>query len=54
MYGVLFDSDAFQREVLDDAERLLEEVADTCTTTEVSSRAEQGAPAAVLERVVEG
>lgn len=53
MYGVPFDSDAFQREVLDDAERLLEEVADTCTTTEVSRRAEQGAPAAALERVVE-
>ena len=54
MYGVLFDSKAFQREVLDDAHRLLEEVARTCKTTEVSWRAEQGpdAPAKALERVV--
>lgn len=54
MYGVLFDSKAFQREVLDDAQRLLEEVARTCKTTEVSWRAEQGpdAPAKALERVV--
>ena len=54
MYGVLFDSEAFQREVLDDAQRLLEEVARTCKTTEVSRRAEQGpdAPAKALERVV--
>ena len=54
MYGVLFDSEAFQREVLDDAQRLLEEVSRTCKTTEVSRRAEQGpdAPAKALERVV--
>ena len=54
MYGVPFDSEAFQREVLDDAQRLLEEVARTCKTTEISSRAEQGpeAPAKALERVV--
>ena len=42
MYGPLFDSKALQREALDDAQRLLEEVARTCKATEVSSRAEQG------------
>ena len=54
MYGLLFDSKALQREALDDAQRLLEEVARTCKTTEVSSRAEQvpDAPAKALERVV--
>ena len=54
MYGVLFDGEAFQREVLDDAQRLLEEVARACKTTGVSSRAEQvpDAPAKALEQVV--
>ena len=53
MYGVPFDSDAFQREAQDDAQRLLEEVAGSCKTTVVSRRTEQGAPAEALERVVE-
>jgi nucleotide-binding universal stress UspA family protein len=53
MYGVPFDSDAFQREALDDARRLLEDVARTCRTPAISRRAELGLPAAVLERVLE-
>ena len=53
MYGVPFDGEVFQREALEDAERLLEEVAQVCKTTAVSRRAEQGEPAKALERVVE-
>ena len=52
IYGVPFDSDAFQREARDDAERLLEEVARTCGTEEVSRRAEPGTPAEALARIL--
>jgi nucleotide-binding universal stress UspA family protein len=53
MYGVPFDNDAFQREAMEDARKLLEEVASTCTAAEVSQRAELGAPIEVLVRVLE-
>ena len=53
LYGVPFDNDAFQREALDDAERLLDDVARTCMTTEVSKRAQQGAPVEALLRVLQ-
>ena len=53
MYGVPFDNDAFQREALEDAERLLEDVARTCRTPDVSRRAQQGAPVEALMRVLQ-
>ena len=53
MYGVPFDSDAFQREVMEDARRLLEDVARECGFDEGSRRAELGAPVEVLVRVLE-
>jgi len=53
MYGVPFDSDAFQREALEDARRLLEDVAGTCTVEQVSQRAELGSAIEVLVRVLE-
>jgi nucleotide-binding universal stress UspA family protein len=53
LYGVPFDSDAFQREALEEARRLLEDVAAGCEVAGVSRRAELGAPADVLARVVE-
>jgi nucleotide-binding universal stress UspA family protein len=52
MYGVPFDSDAFQRESMEDAQRLLDDVARTCKA-EVSPRAELGSPIEVLTRAVE-
>jgi nucleotide-binding universal stress UspA family protein len=52
MYGVPFDSDAFQREVLEDGRRLLEDVASTCRAAEVSQRAELGSPIEVLMRTL--
>jgi nucleotide-binding universal stress UspA family protein len=53
LYGVPFDNDAFQREVLDDARRLLDDVARRCTVAHVSQRAELGSPPEVLVRVLE-
>ena len=54
LYGVPFDNDAFQREVLDDARRLLEDVARSCkAAAHVSQRAELGSPTEVLARVLE-
>ena len=53
MYGVPFDNDAFQREVLEDARPLLEDVASTCTAADVSQRAELGSPVEVLVRALE-
>jgi nucleotide-binding universal stress UspA family protein len=53
LYGVPFDNDAFQREVLDDAGRLLEDVARGCAVAHVSRRAELGSPPGVLVRVLE-
>jgi nucleotide-binding universal stress UspA family protein len=53
MYGVPFDSDAFQREALADARRLVEEVAATCDVDDVVQRAEFGSPTDVLARVLE-
>lgn len=52
MYGVPFDSDAFQRQALEDARRLLGEVAAACES-DVSERAELGSPTEVLMRVLE-
>jgi nucleotide-binding universal stress UspA family protein len=52
MYGVPFDNDAFQREVLQDATRLLEDVANRCNAREVAQRAELGSPIEVLVRVL--
>jgi nucleotide-binding universal stress UspA family protein len=53
MYGVPFDSDTFQREALEDARRLLEDVASGCTVEQVSQRAELGSAIEVLVRVLE-
>ncbi len=53
LYGVPFDNDAFQRQALDDARRLLEDVARTCTAADVSQCAELGSPTDVLVRVME-
>jgi nucleotide-binding universal stress UspA family protein len=53
LYGVPFDNDAFQREVMDDAKRLLDDVARGCTVAHVSHRVELGSPADVLARVLE-
>ena len=53
MFGVPFDSDAFKREALEEAERLLEDVARSCETEGVSRRAEVGPPATALVRVLE-
>ena len=53
MYGVPFDNDAFQRQAMDDARRLLDDVAAACAVEDVSSRAELGSPIEVLPRVLE-
>jgi nucleotide-binding universal stress UspA family protein len=53
MYGVPFDNDAFQREAMEHARRLLEEVAEACSSERVSQRAEFGSPVKVLVRVIE-
>ena len=53
MYGVPFDNDAFQREAMDDARRLLEDAARACSSGEISQRAEFGSPIEVLPRVIE-
>ncbi len=53
MYGVPFDNDAFQREVMENARRLLEDVAGTCGSEAVSQRAEFGSATDVLTRVIE-
>ena len=53
MYGVPFDSDAFQREAFEGARRLLEQVAGTCSAQEVSQRARLGSPIEVLTRALE-
>jgi nucleotide-binding universal stress UspA family protein len=53
MYGVPFDSDAFQREALAGARRLLEDVARECDVADSSRRAELGSPVEVLVRVLE-
>ena len=53
MFGVPFDSEAFRREAQEGSERLLEDVARSCGTEGVSRRAEPGAPAEVLVRVLE-
>jgi nucleotide-binding universal stress UspA family protein len=53
MYGVPFDNDAFQREVMEHATQLLEDVARGCTSPEVSQRAEFGPAVEVLTRVIE-
>jgi nucleotide-binding universal stress UspA family protein len=53
MYGVPFDSETFQRESLEDAKQLLEDIARTCRTEEISQRAELGSPIEVLVRVLE-
>jgi nucleotide-binding universal stress UspA family protein len=53
MYGVPFDSDAFQREALQDARRLLEDVAHECGCEGASVRAELGSPIEVLVRVLQ-
>ena len=53
MNGVPFDSEGFQREVLEDADRLLEDVARTCKVADLSLRAELGSPDEVLVGVTE-
>lgn len=53
MFGVPFDNDAFKRETLEEAERLLEDVGRGCGTEGVSRRAEPGPPAKALARVLE-
>jgi Universal stress protein family len=54
LYGVPFDNDAFQREVLDDARRLLEDVARSYkAAAHASQRAELRSPTEVLARVLE-
>ena len=53
MYGVPFDNDAFQRDAMEDARRLLEDVARACSAEEMSQRAEFGSPVEVLVRVIE-
>jgi nucleotide-binding universal stress UspA family protein len=53
MYGVPFDNDAFQREAMQDARRLLDDVASACSAEEISRLAEFGSPIEVLVRVIE-
>ena len=53
MYGVPFDDDAFQQHAMDDASRLLEEVARARSCEQVSQRAEFGSPFEVLARVID-
>jgi len=53
IFGVPFDSDAFQRDVLEDAQRLLEGVARGCAAGDVARRAELGSAIEVLVRVLE-
>jgi nucleotide-binding universal stress UspA family protein len=53
MYGVPFDNDAFQREAMQDARRLLEDVARTCNAEELAQRAVFGSPIEVLSRVID-
>jgi nucleotide-binding universal stress UspA family protein len=52
MYGVPFDSDAFQREVMQEGRQQLEDVANTCGAAQVSQRAEFGSPIEVLVRAL--
>ena len=53
MYGVPFDNDAFQRQILDDSKNLLGDVAGSCHAADVARHAELGKPTDVLERVIE-
>jgi nucleotide-binding universal stress UspA family protein len=53
LYGVPFDSGAFQREALETAERLLEDVASTCRSETISHRAELGPTIETLVRAIE-
>jgi nucleotide-binding universal stress UspA family protein len=53
LYGVVFDNEAFQRDALADAERMLEEAARSCATEAVARRAVQGPPAAALVQAIE-
>ena len=53
IYGVPFDNDALQREVMQDATRLLEDLASTCASEQISQRAELGSPIEVLVRALE-
>ena len=53
MFGVPFDNDAFQREIMEHAGKLLDDVAASCTVEDVSRRAELGSPMEVLPRVLE-
>lgn len=53
MYGVPFDNDAFQRDVLEDARRLLEDVARDCGSEQIAKRAELGSAIEVLLRTLQ-
>jgi nucleotide-binding universal stress UspA family protein len=53
LYGVPFDNEAFRREALADAERILEDAARNCTTGEVTRRAVEGAAPAALVQAIE-
>lgn len=53
MYGVPFDNDAFQRQAMEDARQLLDDVSASCTVEHVSCRAELGSPIDVLMRALE-
>jgi hypothetical protein len=44
MYGVPFDNDAFKGEAMQDARRLLADVAHACSAEEASQRAVFGSP----------
>ena len=53
MYGVPFDNEAFQRQAMEDAGKLLNDVAASCAVDDVSCRTELGSPIEVLTRVLE-
>jgi nucleotide-binding universal stress UspA family protein len=53
LYGVPFDNDAFQREALAEAERLLATSSEMCSAPDVVVRAERGEPARALAHVIE-
>jgi nucleotide-binding universal stress UspA family protein len=53
MYGVPFDNDTFQREVMESSRRLLDDVARDCNSDDVSQRAELGSPIEVLTSSIE-
>ncbi|MEZ5123778.1 MAG: universal stress protein [Solirubrobacterales bacterium] len=53
MYGVPFDNDTFQREVSEEATRLLADIAGQCRSSQIAQRAELGSPVEVLARVLE-